>query len=210
MPPPARGGASALPASDLGSGDDAAEGVVPISCTARGQLWHALRGTRMAGIHGCAGGWAGARWLLSGFLRRHLACMPRVSPELAHHRRAATRRRSQRHPLEKVVRRSFWLRRATWQLRTGRAGPQRRSDAAFKSSVTSALRCSGGRHVHEGPAAERCRPPAGRGAGRRRGRDRRVVNPEAPRGGGAVGRRTRTPWRLNRLLQGRRVNRGTS
>jgi len=58
--------------------------------------------------------------LLSGFLRRHLGC---IAPGLSGDWRITvvppTRRRPQRHPLEKVVRRSWWLRRRyTRTLRT--------------------------------------------------------------------------------------------
>jgi predicted amidophosphoribosyltransferase len=114
-----------------------AERVVPISLYRTGDnLWHALRrykDGRDPQLRRRLGRRLGR--LLSGFLRRHLGCIaPGVSPDWRITVVPPTRRRSQRHPLEKVVRRSFWLRRRYVRtLRTATApGHNAASDTAFK------------------------------------------------------------------------------
>ena len=114
-----------------------AERVVPISLYRTGDnLWHALRrykDGRDPRLRRRLGRRLGR--LLSGFLRRHLGCIaPGVSPDWCITVVPPTRRRSQRHPLEKVIRRSFWLRRRYVRtLRTAtRAGHNAASDTAFK------------------------------------------------------------------------------
>ncbi|HEY2666632.1 MAG TPA: hypothetical protein VGK51_07335 [Actinomycetota bacterium] len=114
-----------------------AEGVVPISLYRTGDnLWHALRrykDGRDPALRRRLGRRLG--WVLSGFLRRHLACIaPGLSPDWRITVVPPTRRRSQRHPLEKVVRRSRWLRRRyTRTLRTvAPPGHNAASDRAFR------------------------------------------------------------------------------
>lgn len=188
-----------------------AEGVVPISLYRTGDnLWHALRrykDGRDPRLRRRLGRRLGR--LLSGFLRRHLACIaPGVSPDWRITVVPPTRRRSQRHPLEKVVRRSFWLRRRYVRtLRTAtRPGHNAASDTAFKvirdvrglpllvvddtfttgasvQSATSALRLAGAQVVAVVVIG-------------------RVVNPDAtPEEAELWAAATRTPWRLNRCCR---------
>src|SRR5260370_15763803 len=90
------------------------ERVVPISLyRTRDNLWHALRrykDGRDAALRRRLGRRLGR--LLSGVLPRHLACIaPGLSPDWRITVVPPTRRRSQRHPLEKGGQPSRWPRR---------------------------------------------------------------------------------------------------
>jgi predicted amidophosphoribosyltransferase len=187
------------------------ERVVPISLYRTGDnLWHALRrykDGRDAALRRRLGRRLGR--LLSGFLRRHLACIaPGLAPDWRITVVPPTRRRSQRHPLEKVVRRSRWLRRRyTRTLRTAaRPGHNAASDTAFRvvrnvgglelvvvddtfttgasvQSAVSALRLAGARVVAVVVIG-------------------RVVNPDAnPEEADLWEAARKTPWRLNRCCR---------
>ena len=187
------------------------ERVVPISLYRTGDnLWYALRrykDGRDAALRRRLGRRLGR--LLSRFLRRHLACIaPGLSPDWRITVVAPTRRRSQRHPLEKVVRRSRWLRRRYIRtLRTAaRPGHHAASDRAFKvirdvgglelvvvddtfttgasvQSAVSALRLAGARVVAVVVIG-------------------RVVNPDAnPEEAALWAAARKTSWRLNRCCR---------
>ncbi|HYR62062.1 MAG TPA: hypothetical protein VET24_05440 [Actinomycetota bacterium] len=111
--------------------------VVPISLYRTGDnLWYALRrykDGRDPRLRRRLG--RGLGRLLCGFLRRHLGCIaPGASPAWRITVVPATRRRAQRHPLERVVRRSRWLRRRYVRtLRTAtRPAHNAASDRAFR------------------------------------------------------------------------------
>jgi predicted amidophosphoribosyltransferase len=187
------------------------DNVVPISLYRTGDnLWHALRRYKDG-----RDPWLRRRlarrlgWLLSGFLRRHLACIaPGASPDWRITVVPPTRRRSQRHPLERVVRRSLWLRRRYIRtLRTATPpGHNAASDRAFRvirdvaglelvlmddtfttgasvQSAVSALRLAGAEVVAVVVIG-------------------RVVNPDAnPQEADLWARARRTPWRLNKCCR---------
>ncbi|MFN2592104.1 MAG: hypothetical protein ABR532_04630 [Candidatus Dormibacteria bacterium] len=188
-----------------------AEGVVPISLYRTGDhLWHALRrykDGRDAALRRRLGRRLGR--LLSAFLRRHLACIAEdVSPDWRITVVPPTRRRSQRHPLEKAVRHPRWLRRRYLRtLRTAqRPGHNAASDVAFRvvrdvaglelvvvddtfttgasvQSAVSALRLAGARVVAVVVIG-------------------RVVNPDATPEEAALWTAARkTPWCLNKCCR---------
>jgi predicted amidophosphoribosyltransferase len=110
--------------------------VVPIALYRTGDhLWHALRrykDGRDAALRRRLGRELGR--LLCGFLRLHLTCIaPGASSAWRITVVPPTRRRRQRHPLERVVRRSRWLRRRYVRtLRTAAPpGHNAASDTAF-------------------------------------------------------------------------------
>ena len=185
-----------------------AEMVVPIALyRTRGQPLACSGGTRMAGTQRSADPVeAGLGRLLCRFLRMHLACIaPGASPNWRITVVPPTRRRAQRHPLERVVRRSLWLRRRYVRtLRTSTApGHNAASDTAFKvvrgvagleivlvddtfttgasvQSAVSALRLAGAQVIAVVVIG-------------------RVVNPDvSPEEAALWASARRTPWRLNR------------
>ena len=185
-----------------------AERVVPVSLYRTGDhLWHALRRYKdgqEAALRRRLG--RGLGRLLHAFLRRHLDCIaPDVSPDWRITVVPPTRRRAQRHPLEKVVRHPRWLRRRYARtLRTAaRPGHNAASDTAFEvirdvgglelvlvddtfttgasvQSAVSALRLAGARVVAVVVIG-------------------RVVNPDAsPEEAALWAAARKTPWRLNK------------
>lgn len=185
-----------------------AERVVPIALYRTGDnLWHALRrykdGRDPAVRRRLRRGLAR---LLSLFLRRHLACVaPGASAHWCITVVPSTRRRRQRHPLERLVRRHRWLRRRYVRtLRPARPpGHNAASDTAFRvirdvngleivlvddtfttgasvQSAVSALRLAGAKVIGVVVIG-------------------RVVNPDAcPEEDALWASARRTPWRLNR------------
>lgn len=185
-----------------------AERVVPISLYRTGDdLWHALRrykDGRDAGLRRRLRG--DLARLLAGFLRAHLGCVaPAAGPEWRVTVVPPTRRRFRRHALERVVRRSPWLRRRYLRtLATVRAPTHgAASDGAFRVvRPVAGLQLlvvddtfTTGASVHSAVSALRRAGATVAGVvviGR-------VVNPDAnPAEGALWGAASRTPWRLNR------------